>query len=125
MDIGNLGNIASSQTTIASTGSPPAQTTAPATTSAPTQTQTVEAVQQATQAPSSEQVKQAVQAANSSAQFSSRGLSFSVDGANDQVIVKVVDTQTQKVIRQIPSKEMLAIAQSLEQSIGNLVSEKA
>ena len=49
---------------------------------------------------------------------------FSVDGESDRVVVRVVDTQTQKVIRQMPSEEMLAISKSLDQMSGLLIKQK-
>ncbi len=40
-------------------------------------------------------------------------LEFSIDDTTGQTVVKVVDSSTKEVIRQIPSEEMLAIAQTL------------
>lgn len=52
-------------------------------------------------------------------------LQFSVDEATKTNVVKVVNTATQEVIRQMPSEEMLAIAQALDKLQGLLISEKA
>jgi len=51
-------------------------------------------------------------------------IQFSVDEHN-KTNVKVVDTQTMEVIRQMPSKEMLAIAQALDKFQGLLIKIKA
>ncbi|MDD5299060.1 MAG: flagellar protein FlaG [Gallionella sp.] len=51
-------------------------------------------------------------------------IQFSVD-ENNRTNVKVVDTQTNEVIRQMPSKEMLAIAQALDKFQGLLIKIKA
>lgn len=51
-------------------------------------------------------------------------IQFSVD-ENNRTNVKVVDTQTNEVIRQLPSKEMLAIAQALDKFQGLLIKIKA
>lgn len=118
MDIGSLGSIASNAQTIASVGSQPTVQT-PVQTAAPVQT--ANAVQQAATPPSMEQLKQALQEINDSSQYNARGLKFSLDKESERTIVKVIDTQTQEVIRQIPSEEALAIAKSLDQAIGNLV----
>ena len=52
-------------------------------------------------------------------------LNFSVDEDSGQTVVKIVDTATQETIRQIPSKEMLAIAQALDRFQGLLIKQKA
>ncbi len=123
MDIGTIGSMAGNTPSIASTGSPPATAASTPVSAAPVQT--ANAVQQASMTPSLDQVKQAVQEINNAMRTNSRGLEFSLDDESDRTIVKVVDTQTQKVIRQIPTEETLAIAKSLEKAIGSLVKDKA
>lgn len=120
MDIGNLSNIANSSQTIANVGSQPAPAQA-STPSSAAPVQTANAVPQASTPPSMEQLKQAVREINTSMQQNARGLEFSLDDESDRTIVKVVDSQTKEVIRQIPSEEALAIAKSLDQAIGSLV----
>ena len=51
-------------------------------------------------------------------------IQFSVD-ENNRTNVKVIDTQTNEVIRQMPSKEMLAISQALDKFQGLLIRIKA
>lgn len=52
-------------------------------------------------------------------------LKFSIDDKSGQTVVKIVDTATDEVIRQIPSEEMLAIADALGQIQGVLLKQKA
>ncbi|HVK94226.1 MAG TPA: flagellar protein FlaG [Noviherbaspirillum sp.] len=87
--------------------------------------QTVNAVQQAAQLPSMTQVNDAVKQINETLKRLSQGLEFSVDPDNQRAIVKVVDTQTQDVIRQIPTPEALEIAKALDRVQGLLIREKA
>jgi flagellar protein FlaG len=54
-----------------------------------------------------------------------RGLQFSVDESTGSTVVKLVDKETNEVLRQIPSKEMLSIARALDRVQGLLVNAKA
>lgn len=55
----------------------------------------------------------------------SSDLQFSVDEASGTPVVRVIDRNTRELIRQIPSEEMLAIAQALDRLQGLLVRQKA
>ncbi|VAW97470.1 hypothetical protein MNBD_GAMMA23-937 [hydrothermal vent metagenome] len=46
-----------------------------------------------------------------------RDMSFHIDDATGRVVVQVIDSNSQEVVRQIPSEEMLAIARHLADSI--------
>lgn len=72
-----------------------------------------------------EKVRDAVDKVNEFVNLSQTGLEFSVDDDTDTMVVKVLDTETQKVIRQIPSEEVLKIAQALDKLQGLLVRDKA
>lgn len=52
-------------------------------------------------------------------------LEFSVDDDIGRVVVKVVDKETEDVILQIPSEEMLAIAKALDNIKGLFVRQQA
>lgn len=52
-------------------------------------------------------------------------LDFSVDDDSGKTVVKVIDIETQELIRQIPSREMLEIAKALDNFKGLFVREKA
>jgi flagellar protein FlaG len=65
-------------------------------------------------APSKEDMAQALKSINSVLQDRAPGLEFSIDSASDRAVVKVVDKDTQEVIRQMPSREAMEIAQALD-----------
>jgi flagellar protein FlaG len=70
---------------------------------------------QAISEPSPQQLRQAVDSINRAVRQSSSNLEFSIDPGTKRPVVKVVDIETGDVIRQIPSKEILAIAESIGQ----------
>ncbi len=51
-------------------------------------------------------------------------ISFSVDKESGIDVVKVIDSRTKDVIRQIPSEEVIAIAQALDKLQGLFVRDK-
>lgn len=51
-------------------------------------------------------------------------ISFSVDKDSGLNVVKVIDSRTKDVIRQIPSEEVIAIAQALDKLQGLFVRDK-
>jgi flagellar protein FlaG len=59
-----------------------------------------------------------------SAAFSKR-LSFSINEKLDQVVVKVIDTDTDKVIREIPPAELQHVHERIREVIGILFDERA
>lgn len=68
----------------------------------------------------------AVSKLNKSAQASAQGLEFSIDPDSKRTVVKLVDQSTKEVLRQIPSKEALAIADALDTtSKGLLIKQTA
>ena len=52
-------------------------------------------------------------------------IEFSIDDDTDRIIVKVVDTETQKVLRQIPNEEVLAISKTLDKLRGLVIRQTA
>jgi flagellar protein FlaG len=56
---------------------------------------------------------QAVDKLNDFVQNLQRDLQFSIDEKSGEMVVKVIDTASQKVIRQIPSEDALKLARSL------------
>jgi flagellar protein FlaG len=76
-------------------------------------------------APSEAQAQQAAQDLTSYAQQMRRGIRFSVDKASGRIVIKVIDTQSGAVIRQIPPEEVLALSQDLGQGGGVLFNAKA
>ena len=76
-------------------------------------------------APSSEQLTQAVKQIQDVIKQTAQSLQFSIDKDSGMTVVKVVDTESKKVIRQIPSEEVMAIAKALDKLQGLLVKQQA
>lgn len=83
-------------------------------------------------APTSEQarsteadLKTAVDTLNDFAQNNGAMLNFSQDGDTGKTIVKIIDKETDKVIRQIPSEEAIAISKSISKMTGLLIDKLA
>ena len=54
-----------------------------------------------------------------------RDLSFSVDSTTGYHVVRVTNPQTGEVVRQLPSEELLKIAETMQQTGSGLVNQKA
>ena len=54
-----------------------------------------------------------------------RELRFSVDTKSGDTVIKVVDRETDEVVRQIPSEEIVALRQRLEESTGGFFDDSA
>ena len=67
--------------------------------------------------PSHEDVSAAVKKMNDAMQGSSQSLQFSIDEDSKDIVVKVIDQSTKEVVRQIPSKEALQIAKSIDKQM--------
>lgn len=73
-----------------------------------------------------EHVRRAAEAINHALRQSNRNLEFRLDEQTNRVVVKLTDTETGEVIRQIPSDEMLAISRAIgEFQQGLLLRQKA
>lgn len=75
--------------------------------------------------PSFGQLNQVVNQINQNIQAVNKNIQFSLDQQSGRVVVKVMDTQTNEVIRQIPSKEALALADALGKLQGIIIQQKA
>jgi flagellar protein FlaG len=53
-----------------------------------------------------------------------RRLDFEVDEETKRVIVKVIDTKTDKVIKEIPPEQLVQLAAKIQEMIGLLVDEE-
>lgn len=69
---------------------------------------------QAAPAASLEAVAEATRQVAELVQSRASNLVFSLDDDSGRTVVKIVDAQTEEVIRQIPSEEMLALAKAIE-----------
>jgi flagellar protein FlaG len=54
-----------------------------------------------------------------------RGLTFDRDDATGETVMRVVDSQTNEVLRQIPTEEAIAIARALDRLQGVFVRTRA
>jgi flagellar protein FlaG len=89
------------------------------------QVQTVNAVQQAVQVPTMGQLNDAVKKINETLQGLSQNLEFSIDEDSHRTVVKIVDRQTNDVIRQIPTPEAMEISKALDRVQGLLIRQEA
>jgi flagellar protein FlaG len=71
-------------------------------------------------APSEAQLTQAVKDINKAMETISPGLVFAVDPDSNRTVVKVVDQKTNQVIKQIPSKQILALDSIIDKRIDQL-----
>lgn len=76
--------------------------------------------------PTRQEMEKAVESANQSLKkIGQEQLVFSIDDETGINVVKLTDKQTGEVIQQIPSKTILAIAQSIDAIKGTLVKQEA
>ena len=68
---------------------------------------------------------EAVKTVNDFVMTVNNSLQFSIDDDTGVTVVKVIDSATKEVIKQIPSKEMLELAKALDSIKGLLVHQKA
>lgn len=74
---------------------------------------------------SREQVEQAVKDIRKVVNSVASDLQFSVDKDSGRTVVKIVDSKTKEVIRQIPGEEVLALRRALDKMKGMLFSMEA
>jgi flagellar protein FlaG len=53
-----------------------------------------------------------------------RRLEFKVDENTHRIVVKVIDTETDKVIKEIPPEQIIALAAKIQEMVGLLVDEE-
>jgi len=66
-------------------------------------------------------VQSALDEVNQAVQKVAPGLEFSIDKQLGSTVIKVVDSQTKEVLRQIPGEEVLRIARAIDKMQGHLV----
>jgi flagellar protein FlaG len=74
--------------------------------------------------PSHEEVEVALTEVNAFVQSMQRNLSFTIDEQLGQEIILVTDTETQEVIRQIPSEELVVLRKKMDDVVGILFDTK-
>lgn len=70
-------------------------------------------------------ISEKVELLNRQLQDMQRGLRFSVDDSSGRIVVKLIDLATDKVLRQIPSEEVLSIISNVSNSKSFIISEEA
>lgn len=76
-------------------------------------------------APQKVEVTEAVERIRTQVQILQRDLNFSVDDSTGQVVVQVLDGDSGKVVRQIPSEDILRLAERLDEMRSLLFEAKA
>lgn len=71
-----------------------------------------------------EEIKKAVDEGNTLLQAVRRNLQFQVDESTKEVVIKVVDSESGEIVRQIPSEEMLAFIKRLQEQ-GSMIRVQA
>lgn len=62
----------------------------------------------------------AIEAINKMLDPMARGLQFSIDQSTGKTVVKLIDRETNEVLREMPSRELLSIARALDRVQGLL-----
>ena len=70
------------------------------------------------------EVLEVVQKANAALASNQSNLKFMLDSDNGKPIVQIIDRETEEVLKQIPSVEMLKIAKAIEKMQGVLMSRE-
>jgi len=69
-------------------------------------------------------VQDAVKSANEAVRQVATNLKFETDDSTGQTVVRVIDSETQKVLRQMPSEEMLSLAKAMDRMRGLMIQLK-
>lgn len=72
-----------------------------------------------------QQIKEAMQQLNDAMKASGQNLAFSKDGASGRTVIRVTNTETGELIRQIPNETLLKVARSIEEFKGAIWDEKS
>lgn len=68
---------------------------------------------------------QATSALSKILQVSDQSIRFSMDEDTQQMVIRIIDVQTEQVLRQIPAQELLDLAKSLDRMRGLLINKTA
>lgn len=74
----------------------------------------------ASSAANTEALREAIDRAQSAIAPKARDITFSLNEKTNSVVVKIIDRESEEVIRQIPSEEFLRIAETLNSQIENI-----
>lgn len=87
--------------------------------------QNANAQEQAQRVPSAGELQKALEEVAKAVAPMAQSLQFSLDKDSGKTVVKVMDTDTNEVIRQIPSEEVLAISKAVDKLKGLLIKQEA
>lgn len=73
---------------------------------------------------STEEVKEVVESFQEMSETIQTKLSFSVDEENNEIVVKIFDKESEELIRQFPSDEMLSLQDKMSDLAGFLFDQK-
>jgi len=71
-----------------------------------------------------EQVQQGVKEMNAQLNLANHAIRFSIDDKTQDIVVKVVDTETDKIIMQIPAEEVLRLREHMKDLSGMIVEKE-
>ncbi|PTN13136.1 flagellar protein FlaG [Nitrosomonas aestuarii] len=74
---------------------------------------------------SDKHIEQAIEKIQETVNNMAQNLRFSIDEDTGKTVIKVMDAQTQELIRQIPSQEAISIARTLDKVQGLLLDDEA
>jgi len=83
----------------------------------PENTQALGETQEQSKEVSEEKVREVVEQLNSHAQAVNRDLHFSVDDDSGRTVIKVINSETAELVRQIPSEEVLRLSKTIQETI--------
>ena len=73
--------------------------------------------QEPSQQVSEEKVREVVEQLNNHAQSINRDIHFSVDDDSGRTVIKVFNSETAELVRQIPSEEVIKLSETIRESI--------
>ncbi|MCK5335236.1 MAG: flagellar protein FlaG [Gammaproteobacteria bacterium] len=78
---------------------------------------TAKVVEEKAQEVSAEKAQEVVEQLNNHAQTINRDLHFSVDDDSGRTVIRVINSETAELVRQIPSEEVLRLSETIRESI--------
>ena len=126
MSIQSISNASASMQAMAAA---PARSQTESTASVETRAENVQqagnAQEQAQRVPSAGELQKALEEVEKAVAPMAQSLQFSLDKDSGRTVVKVMDTDTNEVIRQIPTEEVLAISKAVDKLKGLLIKQQA
>lgn len=125
----SIQSISSASTSMQAMAAAPARTQSESSAKVETRAENVQqnanAQEQAQRVPSAGELQKALEEVAKAVAPMAQSLQFSLDKDSGKTVVKVMDTDTNEVIRQIPSEEVLAISKAVDKLKGLLIKQEA